>query len=336
MLPPHAPVSPQLLQMLRRHAAEYATHYPPVDNSDHGPMAYLAMHGLGLGIDRIRAFAKAYQRRLVAFPPPHATVTDGNWRVHIGRRASYAALLNFFSGEIERCGWRVTVASYLPQLISGWVKDAFHPLIRLGYGIEFEVEIEIATGLAYCTIVGDDPQLLASAQRRNRVDMARYVDAVCALRDPRFTRGSFNDRYRRILDSVAPNAADDADVQRSVGRVSLDVFDTTHDFFALHLVTGSHAFRICRPFVDAVLGAAVVDDLYSIGIATAYLAIGAPQCTPTIRSPAVLPLHALARATDEHDVKIAYSCRAQGLAFDDPAYVSVAARYLGPRLPGAV
>ena len=336
MSPLNAPASPELLQMLRRHAAAYATHYPPVDNSDHAPMAYLAMHGLGIGIDRIRAFADTYQRRLVAFPPPRETVSVESWRTHIGRRPAYAALQRFFSGEIERCGWRATVASYLPQLISGWVKDAFHPLIRLGYGIEFEVVIEIAAGLAYCTIVGDDPEMLASARRRNRVDMAHYVDAARALRDSRFARGSFNDRYRRILGSVTPKAADDADVQRSVGRVSLDVFDTTHDFFALHLVTSSHAFCICRPFVDDALGAAVVDDLYSIGIATAYLAIGAPEFVRKVHPKKELPLDALARATDEHDVKIAYSCRAQGLAFDDPAYESVAAGYLAPRLPEAV
>ena len=65
----------------------------------------------------------------------------------------------------------------------------------------------------------------------------------------------------------------------------------------------------------------------------AYLAIGAPEFARAARAPAALPLAALARATDEHDVKLAYSCRAQGLAFADPAYESVAARYLAPRLP---
>ena len=333
---PNRPAPPELLQMLRRHAADYATHYPPLDNSDHGPMAFLAMHGLGIGIDRIRAFADTYQRRLIAYPPPRETVSAQNWRTHIGRGESYAALLSFFSEEIERRGWRATVTNYLPHLMSGWVKDAFHPLIRLGYGIEFEVEIEIAAGLAYCTIVGDDANLLALARRRDRVDIARYVDTARALREPRFARGAFNDRYRCILSSGAPKAADDADVQRSVGRVSLDAFDATHDFFALHLVTSSHAFRICRPFVDDALGAAVVDDLYSMGIATAYLAIGAPELARRIHPATQLPVEALARATDEHDVKIAYSCRAQGFAFDDPAYEAIAARYLAPRLPRAV
>jgi len=326
------PISADLTRLLGRHAATYATNYPPVDNSDHGPMAYLAMHGLGIGIDRIREFAETYQQRLVRFPPPHETVSAENWHTHAGRRASYAGVLAYFSGEIERNGWRTTVSNHLPRLISGWVKDAFHPLIRLGYGIEFAVPTEIAAGLAYFTIVGDDPALLDMARRAKPIDAAAYLGAARDLRDSRFARGPFNDRYRRILQSVAPRPAARDDVLRAVSRSCLDAFDATHDFFALHLVTSSHAYRVCRPFAEAALGTAIVDDLYSIGIAAAYLAIGAPAFEHVEREPAPLPLAALAHATDEHDLKLAYSCRAQRLAYDDIAYEAVAARYLVPRL----
>jgi len=323
-----------LEHLLRRHAATYATHYPPVDNSDHGPMAYLAMHGLGIATDRICDFAQTYQRRLVGFPPPREAVSAGNWHSHIGRRESYAALLHYYETEIERVGWRAAVSTHLPRLVSGWVKDAFHPLIRLGYGIEFEAPVEIAAGLAYFTMVGDDPTLLAMARRSNRVDAKAYVGAARELRDTRFARGPFNDRYERILQSVTPRPAAHDDVLRAVSRTCLDAFDATHDFFALHLVTSSHAYRVCSPFV-AELGARVVDDLYSIGIATAYLAIGAPEFARNEREPAPLPLEALADASDEHDLKLAYSCRAQRLAYDDVAYEAIAARYLAPRLLGA-
>jgi hypothetical protein len=325
----------ELTELLNRHAATYATHYPPVDNSDHGPMAYLAMHGLELGMDRIRAFAAIYQHRLVRYPPPRDVVSALNWHAHIGRRESYAALLDYFKNEIERAGWRTTVSTHLPRLMSGWVKDAFHPLIRLGYGIEFESPIEIAAGLAYFTIVGDDPALLDMARRSNRIDADAYVDAARDLREKRFARGPFNDRYTRILRSVAPRAAAHDDVLQSVSRTCLDAFDATHDFFALHLVTSSHAYRVCRPFLETDLDKPIVDDLYSIGIATAYVAIGAPEFARVEREPASLPLAALAHATDEHDLKLAYSCRAQRLAYDDVAYETIAARYLAPRLPAA-
>jgi len=327
------PIPSELSDLLGRHSASYATHYPPVDNADHGPMAYLAMHGLGIGLERIRPFADVYQRRLVAFPPPHEAVGEREWRSHVGRRESYAALLEFFTREIDRLGWRATVARYLPSLLSGWVKDAFHPLIRLGYGVEFEMPTEIAAGLAYFAIVGDDPPLIAAAQRTQRIGIDEYFVAARDLRETRFARGPFNDRYRRILETVAPRAAANGDVLRLVSRRCLDAFDATHDFFALHLVTSSHAYRICRPFATHAFDAAVLDDLFSIGIAVAYLAIGAPPFETTNPTPAPLPLDALARATDEHDIKLAYSCRAQQIAYGDPAYEALAARYLAGRLP---
>jgi Questin oxidase-like len=329
------PVPDELSDLLGRHAAAYATHYPPVDNADHGPMAYLAMHGLGIGLDRIRSFAETYQRRLVAYPPPREVVSRDRWRDHVGHRESYAALREFFTREIEELGWHATVTRYLPSLLSGWVKDAFHPLIRLGYGVEFEVPTEVAAGLAYFAIVGDDPALLALAHKGQRVDAEAYFATARGLRDERFARGPFNDRYRRILRSVAPPAADADDVLRTVSRHSLDAFDATHDFFALHLVTSSHAFRICRPLVADAFDAAVLDDLFSIGIVAAYLAIGAPAFPPTDPQPMALPLAALGHTDDEHDIKLAYSCRAQQRAFGDHAYESLGARYLAGRLPAA-
>ena len=127
----HSPrLSEELEVLVRQHGAMFNPHYPPSDNSDHGPMAYLAMHGLGIGFEDIDAFAAAYRARLVSIPPPIESVSASTWRNHIGRRQSYSALLAFFVDEIASSGWQTTVAQYLPALISGWVKDAFHPLIR--------------------------------------------------------------------------------------------------------------------------------------------------------------------------------------------------------------
>jgi hypothetical protein len=317
-----------LARLLQSHSAAYATHYPPSDNSDHGPMAYLAMHGLGIGYESIEAFADGYRRKLVPAPPPKESVSADRWTAHIGRRESYSALLAFFNDEIARHGWEATVARYLPSLISGWVKDAFHPLIRLGYGIEFEAESEIAAGLAYLTITGDDARLALLAKQRPTVPQGRaYLQAVQAMRDPAFARGPFNSRYRRIMQD-APLAPDHADATQELSRACLEAFHATHDFFALHLVTSSHAFRVCAPWAGANTG-----ELFSVGIAAAYLAIGAPQFDAVDDDTAVLPIARLAKATDEHDIKLAYSSRAQAEAYGDSTYEWVAVAYLSPRLP---
>lgn len=318
--------------LLREHSATFDPHYPPSDNSDHGPMAYLAMHGLGMGFDDIAAFADAYRSRLMPTPPPNTTVDAATWGEHVGRRQSYSALLTFFEHEIEAMGWQDTVSHYLPQLISGWVKDAFHPLIRLGYGIEFESSAEIAAGLAYMTITGFDPALAGIAERQSaHLHGAAYLASLQPLRDSQFSRGPFNARYQRITEGATelkPAGGSSKRVFEDVGRACLEVFHATHDFFALHLVTASHAFRVCSPWAGAD-----VAPLFSSGIAIAYLAIGAPQFDPLTRRAAALPLERLRKSSDEHDIKLAYSCLKQSHTFGDPTYEWVANQYLGPRLP---
>ena len=325
-------LSGDLTRLLQAHGATYDPHYPPSDNSDHGPMAYLAMHGLGVGYADIEAFAERYQGKLVAVPPLNESVDSDRWQAHIGRRASYSALLEFFNEEIARSGWQPTVARYLPPLISGWVKDAFHPLIRLGYGIEFEAVSEIAAGMAYLTITGDDPKLAQLARAQPSDSQGRdYLHATRRLRNAAFERGPFNARYQRIVsDAPFSPAPDGADTLEAISRACLEVFHATHDFFALHLVTSSHAFRVCAPWA----GPQAVQ-MFSVGLAAAFLAIGAPEFETLPVAAAPLPITQLANATDEHDIKIAYSTQAQTQAFSDPIYQWAAANYLKPRLPAA-
>lgn len=108
-----------------------------------------------------------------------------------------------------------------------------------------------------------------------------------------------------------------------LSRCALEVFHSTHELFALHLVTASHAFRVCSPWAGANQ-----DAIFSAGMGAAYLAIGAPALGELADAAAELPLHLLAADNDEHDIKIAYSAQMQSRAFNDPTYQWVAARYL--------
>jgi hypothetical protein len=322
---------PQFLAALvREHRERYHLFYPPLGNADHGPMTLLALHALGASRDTIERFAVTYRERLAPRPPAKATLTVDDWDEECGNAESYAALLGFFDAEIAGRGWRSVVGEYLPRLISGLVRGAFHPLIRLAYGIEFELPSEIAAGLAFLACTGDDERLLsASAREPVALEASAYLSSLQAHRDPSFVDGRFDARYERVVDRVRvrPAACSRGADFSQLSRACLEVFDATHDFFALHLVTGSHAFRVCSPWAGPH-----PERLLSVALATAYLAIGAPDFEPIRVEPSELPLRELASATDEHDIKLAYSCRAQAATYADPDYAWVAARYLAPRV----
>jgi hypothetical protein len=328
MHPPALPAS--LTRLLEEHGRAYAPQYPPDDNADHGPMACLALHGLGAELERIEQFATGYQRRLAPQNSPDEAITGENWRGYIGRREAYAGLRDYFLGQIAVLGWQGVVGQCLPLLVSGWVKDAFHPLIRLGYGIEFALPSEIASGLAYLSAVGNDPELAAVAERpAQRGDVRAYLGALQSSRNTAFLEGRFNARYRAATRAAAlcPAGGSPEETLRELSRSALEVFHSTHDFFALHLVTASHAFRVCSPWAGPNWSA-----LFSVGLGTGYLAIGAPPFAGLPTADAELPLELLAVDDDEHDIKIAYSALRQSRVLEDPSYRWVAAQYLNGRL----
>jgi hypothetical protein len=327
----HPSLPDWLVLLLEEHRGSHALHYPPGDLSDHGPMAYLAMHALGQSPRAIELFARSYRRRLVPLSTAQTRVTRHDWSTAIGRVANYPALLALFDAELRDRGFRATLAKYLPRLISGWVLDLFHPLIRLGYGVEFEVPSEIAAGLAYLACVGDDPALARAATDSVGVAGGRaFLDRLRGRTDPSSIRGPgpFNRRYRQVVSAAALCPADGQEhaIYTELSRACLEVFHATHDFFALHMVTASHAFRLCSPWAgpDA-------HRIYSVGIGAAYLTLGAPTFQPIRRGEQDAPDADPGTLSDEHDLKILYTCRASGRTFADPSYEWVAGRYLAGR-----
>jgi hypothetical protein len=319
----------ELAALLREHRNCHALTYPPHGNADHGPMAYLALHALGGDADAVRKFARSYRQKLAPLRAANTRLTADNWQREVGHIGSYPELLNYFDAEVSARGWRDAVALYLPRLISGAVRGAFHPLIRLAYAIEAQFEPEVAAGLAFLACTGPDTRLeQASAEGRSTLNGAAYLRSWQEFRLEAST-GRFDERYDRVLAAVPlrPAATSTCSDFSELSRACLEIFDASHDFFALHLVTGSAAFRVCAAWLKPDS-----ERLLSVALAATYITLGAPDFWPVRGGTAALPLAALASATDEHDIKLAHACRAQADAFSDTTYVSVAARYLAPRL----
>ncbi|MEO8181696.1 MAG: questin oxidase family protein [Deltaproteobacteria bacterium] len=319
-----------LVALIREHRDHHHLYYPPSGYADHGPMAYLALHALGASPEAIARFAVSYREKLAPLPPVLESLTVDDWYRERGNGDRYAALVAFFDAAIAGRGWRSVLGQYLPKLISGVVRGAFHPLIRLAYGIEFELPSEIAAGLAFMACTGQDDRLARASEREPiGVDAPGYLKSWHAQHDSAFAEGGFDTRYERVLDAVClrPLASSSGIGCSAISRSCLEVFHATHDFFALHLVTGSHAFRICSPWAGPH-----PERLLSVAIAAAYLVVGAPDFEPIQARRAELPTRQLRSATDEHDIKLAYSCRQQARAYADAAYEWVAAQYLMPRL----
>ena len=297
---------------LAARGSRFAPEYAPQGFSDHLPMACMAMSGLGTTSASVQSFATEYEAQLnpaSAFP---------------GYQDRLAAYLN----EIAHHGVKAVLSERLPSLISRCVREAYHPLIRIGYGVEFGVAEEVAAGLAYVQLVGGDERLEALAEKIASVANAPASSLFQKARSlPINFDGSltFTERAARAIDhpGFAHLATVIADNQQKMSRRALDVFAASHDFFALHLITGSHAFRLLAPYAGPL-----AQPLLNLDLLAGYVAAGAPAFTAFTETstPAAGCLKVI--RNDEHDWKLAWSARQQSVAFGDSAWVAAADGYL--------
>lgn len=303
------PVPDWLAESLRVHRDTHGPHYQGF-LSDHLPMALLAMWAAGADRLDLERYAARYQSRLNP-PVRHSARPPAEFSDAVGDLDAYGSLLAFFDGELARLGTRRTLTSWLPRLVSGWVRFAFHPIIRLAYGIRFDVPSEIAAGLAYLASAGPDPALQALADTASPVDEPLLPPPGPALAEP------FEQRYNATVASGALEGRVVVlpDHRRRVAELGLGLFNDTHDFFALHVVTGTHALGVCA---DAI--GLPADGLLSAGFLAAYMTIGAPRFDPVARPTP-------ARVDDEHDAKLAFTCMDQARLLDSGRYRDACAVY---------
>ena len=278
--------------------------------SDHLPMMALALHGLGAGRTVIEARRDAYAQRLDA-PTPLRRNPPESLATALGDRAAYAPLLGFFDAEIQALGMPGALAAHLPSLISGWVRDAFHPIIRLAYGIRFGLASEVAAGLAYLASAGPDPALGALATN------ARPKRALTFPQPSPAPGRTFEEKCQAV---IAAGALDGAvhvvgDNRRRAAETALAAFHQTGDFFALHLVTGCHALLVCA---DAT--GLREDALLNAGLFAGYLAAGAPAFSADA-PPRAWPMD------EEHHAKLAFSCAELAKLLDSERFRQAAAMH---------
>ena len=254
---------------------------------DHFAMTTLALIERDEPRESIEAWMLAYEANLEPNTPFEPV---SRWQDGLGNVDAFLGLIEFFEREFDSRGVEATVQTYFPQFLSGWARNAFHPIIRLAYGLRFELESEIAAGLAYAVTIGTSSRLADLADRSTTARRLNWPTAIGA-----------GVKWDDKLDHFMANNPDfvphttDATVE-DYGDAVLEILNATHHFFALHLVTAYHAFRVVSqtvPLPPAYLAA---------GMTVGFAAAGAPAFTTGV-PPAPFT------SDTEHDVKIAFSCR---------------------------
>lgn len=114
----------------------------------------LANYSLGASPSRLRAI---YDREAADQRPIGSVLksfTASDWKSELGKQEHYPAYLEFFRSEIQRLGRVDATVRYAfdADVIARTFSGAFHPLIHIGYGVDFEIDGTVAEGLAMMAV----------------------------------------------------------------------------------------------------------------------------------------------------------------------------------------
>ena len=93
--------------------------------------------------------------------------------------------------------------------------------------------------------------------------------------------------------------------------VALDLFRSTRNFFALHMVTATQAVRICSELIDKKLALAALTG----GLLAAHQVVGSPDFDRDS------PMPVNSRLDNEHNFKYAWACLSEYRYYRDDRYL---------------
>ncbi|CEI92675.1 hypothetical protein RMCBS344292_06928 [Rhizopus microsporus] len=145
-------------QLLEKNHTEFDIFMNKKKFHNHLSHHILAAYSLGASKDKLEQIfekeAKIQRSRL----PVEFKITRENYKEYAGNGSASTAFIDFFRSEIEKFGIIDTVRRWVfhGDFLARTVAGAFHPLIHIGYGLEFNIPGLVAEGLAMAACTGSE------------------------------------------------------------------------------------------------------------------------------------------------------------------------------------
>ena len=328
---------------MKRHQQRDLLRYDIEHN--HAPMVLIALYRMGADEDQLRRYYDNLQIGTAAFESVSQQAPQmvaAHWMTSLGDFRACGSYCRFFKSEIDRRGLEEVLRCYVCPLMSGVAAHAFHPLLRLGYGVDLMDHEEIALALGYWAATYlPAPEVSASKTGTGPIDLLNTLANTASLRALRPKSRSIADRigefyshedFRSLLRPIR------FDAERPLQEISLaiaEAFVENHHFTMLHGVTGCHALRMVLPYCDNVQK--VIGE-YWYAICATYLSVvnlSADMHCPLPENDVGWPrIQEQAIATGiEHTIKLTYTCAKEAEEYGRDVYRRLALRELGISAP---
>ncbi|EMC93233.1 hypothetical protein BAUCODRAFT_113365 [Baudoinia panamericana UAMH 10762] len=275
-----------LKHLLRANHQNHSVIYNSLRFHNHTPHILGSAYIFGADSDQLNHIYDAESKHLESWHDSPGEIAKHDWREYLGKREYQRAFVDFFEDQLVQHGydWQSLLDDFLLQgkepLINNLISGLGHPLIHLGYAQELSsrtVAIE-SLALAACFyndwhVYMDDPKYTKPAA--NPTDsLFTVLDRVAheTKFDGLFDHQGSDNITTLLSNEETANAAleywNSWDLKRPKEQfaesqklaVALlvaaqtpkeDKADKRYDFFAVHLLTTSHAVRVLLPLLPS-------------------------------------------------------------------------------------
>ncbi|ORX84007.1 hypothetical protein K493DRAFT_360857 [Basidiobolus meristosporus CBS 931.73] len=241
------------------------------DYHNHAVHLLGSLYDLGASAERMREmYRKLETRYLYKLPEPKYQVNRDNYREFVGKNDAYRDLVDFFEKEVGKLGFDGAFNRYVPSLLPGLCGHLVHPLIHLGYAVEFNNDLVLAEALAFGTLAYDAhgeliDKVLPTATSTDPVKIIEEVSKDTHYEDvdkgpaaeSKFTRAidakhlEYTQKYFAAWDANFPGddyAAKVYELSQAITLLFLGYSSSYRlNFFLCHVMTGFHAVRVLLP-----------------------------------------------------------------------------------------
>jgi hypothetical protein len=174
----------------------------------------LADYSLGADMPRLK---KAYNDNAVFQRPKRPAKSDFAWNslACLGNEDYYTNYVNFFLEEIQKMGIKRSIEHYIFEqdsrlgFYARFLAGVYHPMIHLGYGIEFNYPLMVAEGLAWVAVHKPRSHEFYEALNKDKNKLLPVTTALENIlftrQDPRIdnvVRWSDDDKYTKVINAI--------------------------------------------------------------------------------------------------------------------------------------
>ncbi|KAG0344199.1 hypothetical protein BG004_004648 [Podila humilis] len=141
--------------------------------NSHLAHSVLVNFALGASSEQLRVIYKSQALEQRPIGPILKNFTTVDWKSELGNRMFHASYLDFFRKEVTQLGRLQAIVKYAfdAAVIGRTFSGAFHPLIHLGYSIDFGIDAMAAEGLALTAVTST---LLAPEEKEEEEERYGY------------------------------------------------------------------------------------------------------------------------------------------------------------------